>query len=84
MQSEFIFITVKFVSFGEGWDLPCGSVVKNPADSRDMGPIPGSRRFPGEGNGSPLSYSYLENPTDKGASWTTVHGVMSNTIINTT
>ena len=51
----------------------------NAGDTGDMGPIPGSRRFPGEGNGSPLSYSYLENPTDKGASWTTVHGVMSNT-----
>ena len=29
----------------------------------------------GEGNGSPLQYSYLENPMDRGAWWATVHGV---------
>ena len=28
----------------------------------------------GEGNGNPLQYSCLENPTDKGAWWATVHG----------
>ena len=30
--------------------------------------IPGSGRFPGEGNGNPLQYSCLENPMDSGAS----------------
>ena len=30
---------------------------------------------PGEGNGNPFQYSCLENPMDKGAWWTTVHGV---------
>ena len=29
----------------------------------------------GEGNGSPLQYSCLENPMDRGAWWATVHGV---------
>ena len=29
----------------------------------------------GEGNGTPLQYSCLENPMDGGASWATVHGV---------
>ena len=29
--------------------------------------IPGSGRFPGEGNDNPLQYSCLENPTDRGA-----------------
>ena len=29
----------------------------------------------GEGNGTPLQYSYLENPMDGGAWWATVHGV---------
>ena len=33
----------------------------------DLGLIPESRRSPGEGNGSPLQYSCLENPTDGGA-----------------
>ena len=31
--------------------------------------------FSGEGNGSPLQYSYLENPMDGGAWWAAVHGV---------
>ena len=30
---------------------------------------------PGEGNGSPLQYSCLENPIDRGAWWAAVHGV---------
>ena len=30
--------------------------------------------FPGEGNGTPLQYSGLENPTDGGAWWAAVHG----------
>ena len=29
----------------------------------------------GEGNGTPLQYSYLENPMDGGAWWAAVHGV---------
>ena len=31
--------------------------------------------FYGEGNGTPLQYSCLENPMDGGAWWATVHGV---------
>ena len=41
----------------------------------DLGSISELRRSPGEGNDNPLQYSYLENPTDKGAWWATVHGV---------
>ena len=41
----------------------------------DQGLIPGSRRSPGEENGNPLQYSCLENPIDRGAWQTTVHGV---------
>ena len=45
-----------------------GSVVKNPpANTGDPGSIPGSGRYPGEGNGNPLQYSCLENPMDRGA-----------------
>ena len=29
----------------------------------------------GEGNGTPLQYSFLENPMDKGAWWAAVRGV---------
>ena len=32
-------------------------------------------RIPGEGNGTPLQYSFLENPMDRGAWWAAVHGV---------
>ena len=31
-------------------------------DPRDVGLIPGSKRFPRGGNGNPLQYSCLENP----------------------
>ena len=31
--------------------------------------------FIGEGNGTPLQYSCLENPMDRGAWWAAVHGV---------
>ena len=44
-------------------------------NSEDLGLIPGSGRFPGEGNDNPLQYSCLENPMDRGAWWLTVHGV---------
>ena len=33
------------------------------------------RSFFGEGNGTPLQYSCLENPMDEGAWWAAVHGV---------
>ena len=48
-----------------------GIVVKNlPAnvgDTRDLASIPGLGRSPGEGNDTPLQYSCLENPMDRGA-----------------
>ena len=54
-------------------------VVKNPpantGDVRDKGSILGSGKSPGGGNGNPLQYSCLENPTDRAASWATVHRV---------
>ena len=46
--------------------FPGGLVVKNlPTNAGDMGSIPGSGRFPGEGNGNPLQYSCLGNPMDR-------------------
>ena len=47
----------------------------NAVDARDMGSLPGLGRSPGGGNGSPLWYSCLENPMDRGAWWATVYGV---------
>ena len=46
-----------------------------PVDAGDMGSIPGSGKSPGEGNGSPLQYSCLGNPMDRGAWWATVHEI---------
>ena len=41
-------------------------VVKNlPANAGDFGLVPGLGRSPGEGNGSPLHYSCLENPMER-------------------
>ena len=53
----------------QAYDFPGGSdgkaSVYNPGD---LGLIPGSGRFPGEGNGNSLQYSCLENPMD-GGTW---------------
>ena len=57
-------------------DFPGGTVVKNLlANSGDMDSIPELGRSLGEGNGNPLRYSCLENPMDRGAWGSTVHGV---------
>ena len=54
-------------------------MVKNlPAsaeDARDVGSIPGLGRSPEGGHGTPLQYSCLENPMDRGAWWAIVRGV---------
>ena len=50
--------------------FPSGSVVKNLAcNAGDLG------RSPGGGHGSPLQYSFLENPMERGAWWAVVHRV---------
>ena len=51
-------------------------MVKNlPAMRENLGSIPGLGRSPGGRNGDPLKYSCLENSTDRGAWWATVHGI---------
>ena len=56
----------------------------NAGDIRDTGSIPGSGRSPGEGHGNPLQYSCLENLTDRGAWWATVHGVAESCTMEVT
>ena len=60
-------------------ETPDGSVGEestcNAGDTGDTDSIPGSGRASGEENGNPLQYSCLENPMDRGAWWTIVHGV---------
>ena len=65
------------VAAAAGWmGLPGGSDSKESACNAGVaGLIPGSGRFPGEGNGNPIQYSYLKNPMNNGAWWATVHRV---------
>ena len=53
--------------------------IKNPPANagglRDAGSIPGSGRSSGGGHGNSLQFSYLENPTDRGAWQATVNRV---------
>ena len=65
-----------------GWGIPGGTSGKEPAcqfanagDVRDASSIPRLGRSPGEGNGTPLQYSCLENPVDRGAWKAAVDGV---------
>ena len=64
---------------------PCGSDSKESVRSAGvLGSIPGWGRSPGEGNGSPLQYSCLGNPVDRGAWWAAVHGVVKSQTLDTT
>ena len=51
------------------------SLLANVEDTRAAGSIPGLGRSPGVGNGTPLQYSRLQNPMDRGAWEATVHGI---------
>ena len=57
-------------------------VAKNPpanaGDTEDMSSIPGTGRSSGVGNGNPLQYYCLENPTDRAAWQVTAHGISKN------
>ena len=54
-----------WVGWESGREAHGGGDIKNPpasaGDRRESGPIPGSGRSPGEGNGNPLQYSCPEN-----------------------
>ena len=57
------------------WWLRGKESACNVGDAGGVGSIPGLGRSPGRGHGTPLQYSCLENPMDRGAWWATVHGV---------
>ena len=60
-------------------DFPSGSDGKESACiSRDPGSVVMSGRSPGEGNGNPLQYSWLENSMDREAWRASVHVVAKN------
>ena len=59
--------------------FPSGSDGKESAcNAGALGSIPGSGRFPGEGNGNPLQYSCLENYKDRGAWWALILVVVNS------
>ena len=45
--------------------LGAKNLPANAGDVADVGLTPRSRRSPGGGNGTPLQYSFLENPMTK-------------------
>jgi len=58
------------------WASLVALVVKNlPTNGEDVGSIPEPGRSPGGGHGSPLKYSCLETPMDRGVWWAMVHRV---------
>ena len=56
-----------FLGGSDGKEFAC--------NAGDPGSIPGLGRSPGDGNGNPLQYSFLENSMNRGDWWATVHGV---------
>ena len=63
-------------------------VVKNPlantGDITDMASVLGMGRSSRGGHGNLLQYSCLENPIDRGSSWSTVHGVTESDMTEAT
>ena len=57
---------VGFPGGSDGKELAC--------NAGDLGSIPGSGRFPGEGNHYPLQYSFVQNSMDRGAWWAAIQG----------
>ena len=62
-----------YLEFGRYTGGSDGKKFAGSAGDPDL--IPGSGRYPGGGNGSPLQYSCLGNAIEKGAWQATVHGV---------
>ena len=67
------------------WEIPwvveaggLPSMGREESDMTERLPFPFTLSGSGEGNGSPLQWSYLENPRDRGAWWAAVYGVAQN------
>ena len=58
---------IRLVQTNCGASLVAQMVKASAYNAGDPGSIPGSGRSPGEGNGTPLRYSCLENSMDRGA-----------------
>ena len=75
----YIYIIYIYNIYIKPWGFPGGTRVKNlPAnagDTKNTVLVPQSGWSPGEGNSNQLQSSCLENPMDRVAWWTIVHGV---------
>ena len=60
------------------WKLGGSDGKASAYNAGDLGSIPGLGRFPGERNGNPLQYPWLENPIDGGVWQAIVHGVTNS------
>ena len=61
------YILTNFPSDSDGKEFAC--------NAENTGAIPGLGRSPGETDGDPVQYSWMENSMDREAWWATVHGV---------
>ena len=67
-----------FFFFFFSWDIVSegdSDGKESACNVRDLGSVPGLGRSPGGGHGSPLQYSCLENPMDRGTWQAAVHGI---------
>ena len=78
-NSDVCFI-LSWFSSSEAQASLVAQMVKSACNAGDQGSIPGSGKSPEEGNGSPLQYSGLGNPMNRGAWQATVHGVAKSWI----
>ena len=77
--NDFSVIIALYQLSHKGMGFPDSSAGKESAcNAGDPGSIPGLGRSPGEGNGSLLQYSCLENPMDHGVWQAMVHGVVKS------
>ena len=69
-------VVICSINYNLPWWLSSKESACTEGDAGDTGSILGREgRSPGGGQGSPLPYSRLENPMDRGAWQATVHGV---------
>ena len=69
-----VFCWLQNLEIAAGASLVAQMVKNLPVMQENPGSIPGWGRSPGEGSGSPVLYSCLENPMDWGAWQATIHG----------
>ena len=74
LSQVWLFVTLWAAAWASQVALVVKNLPANAGDMRDLGPVPGLGRSPGEGNGNPLQCSCLENPTEE-SGVATVRGV---------